>query len=187
MQLVWPEAKYLPNYVAALRQGWSANTLRPEAAHEELEAIETDPNGFLAALVDREAKGEPFVLPDGSLAQRLPGYTRWIWDGDFCGSINFRWQPGTSALPPTCLGHIGYSVVPWRRGHGYATRALAMLIEEIKAQGLAGVEFLEITTDPDNNASQRVIEKNGGVFIERFTRPPQFLGTEGMRYRVYLK
>jgi len=35
-----------------------------------------------------------------------------MWDGEFCGQIAFRWQPGTEALPPHCLGHVGYSVVP---------------------------------------------------------------------------
>jgi predicted acetyltransferase len=51
------------------------------------------------------------ALPDGTMVPRLPGFWRWLWDGEFCGSIQFRWQPGTPDLPPTCLGHIGYSVV----------------------------------------------------------------------------
>jgi len=41
-----------------------------------------------------------------------------MWDDEFAGSIGFRWQPGTSALPPHCLGHIGYAVVPWKQGRG---------------------------------------------------------------------
>ena len=69
----------------------------------------------MALLDDREAKRGPVTLPDGSQVPRLPGYRRWMWDGEFCGSIGFRWQPGTSALPPYVLGHIGYSVVPWKQ------------------------------------------------------------------------
>ena len=64
---------------------------------------------------------------DGTTVPRLPGYLKWMWDGEFCGVIGFRWQPGTEALPPTCLGHIGYAVVPWKRGRGYATAALLAL------------------------------------------------------------
>ena len=72
--------------------------------------------------------------PTAAEVPRLPGFVRWLWDGEFCGQIGFRWQPGTEALPPHCLGHIGYAVVPWKRGKGYATRALAMLLPE-RARG----------------------------------------------------
>lgn len=28
--------------------------------------------------------------------EMLPGYHLWMWDGEFCGSINLRWHRGTS-------------------------------------------------------------------------------------------
>jgi len=123
------------------------------------------------------------MLPDGSKASRLPGYRRWLWDGEFCGSIGLRWQRGTTDLPPHCLSHIGYAVVPWKQQRGYATLALGQLLPEARAEGLA---FVEIATDPTNIASQRVIEANGGVLFERFTKPAQFGGVEGLRYRIAL-
>jgi predicted acetyltransferase len=182
MHLVWPSAEYLPSYTAALERGWSADNVRGQvAAQEELDKIRVDAAAFLGSLVDREAKGAPVTLPDGSSVPRLPGYRRWLWDGEFCGSIAFRWQPGTTALPPYCLGHIGYAVVPWKQGKGYATRAVALLLPEIRAEGLP---YIEVTTDPDNLPSQRVIEANGGVLFERFSKPPQFGGQEGVRYRI---
>lgn len=182
MELVWPAAAHLPGYVDALRRGWSPNTLRPEAAAEELAAIERDPTAFLAGLVDREAAGDPVTLPDGSLARRLPGYRRWMWDETgFCGSIGFRWQAGTEDLPPHVLGHIGYAVVPWKRGRGHARRALALLLQDVRAEGL---RFVWVTTDPDNLASQRVIEANGGVLHEHFVQPASFGGGAGLRYRI---
>ena len=66
--------------------------------------------------------GDPISLPDGSTVPRLPGLSRWMWDGEFAGAINLRWQPGSRLLLPTCLGHIGYSVVPWKRRRGYVMR-----------------------------------------------------------------
>lgn len=137
MDLVLPASKYLPGYIEALEKGWSPDNLRPEASAEHLARIAEDPDLFLSQQVDREAKGPRVTLPDGSTVERLPGYAQWMWDGEFCGSIGFRWQSGTSDLPAYCLGHVGYSVVPWKRGRGYATRALSLLLPQAKAEGLA--------------------------------------------------
>ncbi|WP_284619251.1 GNAT family N-acetyltransferase [Aquabacterium humicola] len=184
MQLVRPTADHLPGYIDALQRGWSADTVRgAAAAAEELARIEADAVAFIAGMDDREAQGGPVTLPDGSTVPRLPGFRRWLWDGEFCGSINLRWQAGTAELPPHCLGHIGYAVVPWKRQRGYATEALKQLLPEARAVGLPHVI---ITTDLDNTASQRVIEANGGVLVERFDKPAQFGGKAGLRYRIDL-
>jgi len=184
MHLVWPAPEHLPSYVAALERGWSADTLRAAAAGEELARIRADAAAFLAGLVDREARGGPVTLPDGSTVARIPGYRRWLWDGEFCGSINLRWQPGTAALPPHVLGHIGYAVVPWKQRRGHATEALRLLLLDAKAEGLPHVE---LTTDPDNVASQRVIVANGGVLVERFIKTAQYGNAPGLRFRIDLE
>src|SRR5207248_7279025 len=100
MKLVWPSREYLPSYVAALERGWSPDNVRgAAAARDELARIAADANAFLASLVDKEAMGDPVTLPDGTKVPRLPGYRRWMWDREFCGSIGFRWQRGSEALP----------------------------------------------------------------------------------------
>jgi predicted acetyltransferase len=185
MTLVWPARDYLPGYVAALERGWSPDNLRgAPAAWEHLARIAEDADVFLASLVDRQAAGGPITLPDGTQVARLPGYQRWLWDGEFCGTIGFRWQPGTEALPPHCLGHIGYAVVPWKQRRGYATRALRETLLDATAEGL---RYVEITARPDNLASRRVIEANGGVFVEAFVTPPSLGGRREVRYRVSLE
>jgi predicted acetyltransferase len=183
MQLVQPASEHLSAYVAALRRGWSADNVRGAvAAQEQLARIEHDAAAFLASLDDRHAKGPPITLPDGSQALRIPGFIRWMWDdGEFCGSIGFRWQTGTTALPPHVLGHIGYAVVPWKQGRGHATEALRQLLPEARALGLP---YVEITTDPDNVASQRVVEKAGGVLVERVTEPAAYGAKPGLRFRI---
>jgi len=182
VKLVVPAAAYLDGYVDALERGWSPDNLRPERANEELLAIGEDASRFLAGLTDREAKGDPVKLPDGSLAPRLPGYHLWMWDEGFCGSINFRWQRGTEELPPHVLGHIGYSVVPWRQRLGHATRALGLMRERVHAEGL---RYADITCDEDNVASRKVIEANGGCAIARFRKPESWGGKPSLRYRMY--
>ena len=139
MKIVRPLAEHLPSFIAALEQGWSPDTTRgPEAAKEALEVVQRDPAKFLERAVDREAAGDPVKLPDGSKVARIPGYNFWMWDGEFCGTIGFRWVPGTPELPG----------------------------------------------DPSNAPSIKVIEANGGVLFERFTKPAQFGGAPGLRYRI---
>ena len=167
MELVKPTLQLLTEYAKALSQGWSPDNLRPEVAKEQLDAIGDDPEAFISQFEDLEAKGEPILLPDGTCVPRLPGFTRWIWKEGFCGSINMRWQYGTEDLPPHCLGHVGYAVVPWRRGQGLASAALVALLPEVR---FIGLRYIELTTSPDNAASQRVIEKAGGVLLERFRK-----------------
>lgn len=182
MKLVVPSLAYLDAYADALRRGWSADNIRLEVAtREELAKIAADPHAFVASLDDREARGDPITLPDGSKVARLPGFRRWMWDGEFCGSIGFRWQPGTSALPPHVLGHIGYTVVPWKRGRGYATRALALMLDEARREGL---DYVELTTDPNNEPSQKVILANSGALVERFWSLSY--GKEELRFRIPL-
>jgi predicted acetyltransferase len=184
MELVQATRDHLASYVAALRRGWSADNIRGAvAAREELARIEEDRDAFLDGLYDVEGKGPPITLPDGSRVRRIPGYRKWMWDGEFCGSINLRWVPGTHELPPHVLGHVGYAVVPWKQGRGYARQALGAIAAEAKARGL---EYIEMTTDPDNIASQRVMLACGAVLVERFRKPDLYGGIEGLRYRLLL-
>lgn len=183
LQLLKPTLDQLPGYVAALYRGWSPDNLRPEAGQEQIVTIEQDPAAFVESLDDPGARGASITLPDGSRIQRLPGYNRWLDDGEFCGSINFRWQEGTSALPPHVLGHIGFAVVPWKQRRGYATAALALLLPDAKERGL---EYVELTCDEANVASQRVIQANGGAFVERFAKDKAYGGADSLRFRIAL-
>lgn len=133
LQVVVPSMAELGSYVAALQRGWSPDSMRSWVAREQLQRIDRGPAAFLAGLVDVKAEGAPIVLPDGSKAPRLPGCRRWLWDGEFCGHIGMRWQVGIAELPSYCLGHIGFSVVPWKQRRGCATRAHALLLPEARA------------------------------------------------------
>lgn len=46
---------------------------------------------------------------------------------------------------------------------------------------------MELTTDEDNVASQRVILANGGTLVEQFTKPESFGEQQAaLRFRIYL-
>jgi predicted acetyltransferase len=182
MILVRPAAEHLQSYVAALEAGWSPDNVGGKAtADAQREAIAASPEAFLESLDDPEARGAPITLPDGSVIPRLPGFVRWMWDGEFCGSIGFRWAPGGASLPDDVPGHIGYGVVPWKTGRGYASRALRLIVEDAWALGLP---YVDLTTDPENSASQKVMLNAGAQLVERFRKPDSFGGGEACRYRI---
>jgi predicted acetyltransferase len=60
---------------------------------------------------------------------------------------------------------------------------LQLLLPEARDEGLA---FVELTTEADNIASQRVIEANGGEVIERFQKSAEYGGAESLRFRILL-
>ncbi len=182
LRLVRPAAEFLPQYVAALDAGWSASNINSATfAAEEMAKIKADPASFLAQLDDPAGLAGPITLGDGRVVPRLPGFRRWMWDGEFCGSIGFRHQPGTSELPDYVLGHIGYAVVPWKRRQGVATRALGLLLEEIAPLHM---EYVDLTTALDNIVSQKVIQAHGGVLVDKFEAIAY--GKTELRWRIWL-
>ncbi len=184
MRLLRPAQALLPGYLAALDRGFLPSNIDGERiAAQHRAAIARDADAFLASLHNPAGSGPPIRLPDGSQAPRLPGMQHWLWDREFLGFMALRWQAGTAALPAHVLGHIGYAVVPWRRGEGIATRGLALLLEHAREQGLPHVE---LTTDTDNTASHGVITRNGGVLVERFAKPVAYGGAQALRWRIAL-
>ena len=184
MELVRPDRDHLDGFVDALRRGWSPSS-EDDLSGRLLAEVDDDADAFLAGLDDRDARGRTITLPDGSVVPRIPGFVRWMWDGEFCGSIGARWQPGTTDLPPTCLGHIGYGVVPWKRRRGYATAALALMLDELRTE--TDLPWVELTTDVDNLVSQQVIAVNGGALVERFDKGPAYGHGDGLRFRIALR
>jgi predicted acetyltransferase len=163
--LVKPTVERLPAYTTALESGWSPDTTR-DVSGEQLATIRDDPEAFVRNLIQQE--GGTRTLADGSSAPWLPGRVLWIWDDDFCGSIDLRFVPGSEVLPPHISGHVGYAVVPWKRNRGYARQALCLLLPIAHELGLLR---LLISCDHDNAASRRVIEANGGALAGEKPHP----------------
>lgn len=189
-RLVRPLAVHLPSYRRALERGYSPDNVRGAAAAAEgLAQIDVDAEAFLARMDDPEGRGPPVRLPDGSERARIPGIERWIWLGDddavdgFVGRFGLRWTADGSPLPPHVLGHIGYAVAPWYQRRGAATWGLAQVLVLARERGLAEVE---LTTDVDNEASQRVILANGGRLVGPFDKGEAYGHAPGLRFVVPL-
>jgi GrpB-like predicted nucleotidyltransferase (UPF0157 family)/predicted acetyltransferase len=175
VDLVEPNLTLLPAFTAALDAGWSPDT-RHDVSAELLTEIREDPRLFVRNLARQD--GGTRTLAEGAIVPWLPSRTFWIWNGDFCGSIELRFVPGSEALPPHVSGHVSYSIVPWKRNRGYARQALHLLLPIAHSVGL---RRLLISCDEDNIASRRVIEANGGVPAEGV---PQSVQTDRRSYWV---
>ena len=75
-----------------------------------------------------------------------------VEDGRVVGSIGM-------GVNRNRTGHIGYWCARQARGRGVTTRALRLL--SLHGFEERGLQRLELITDPDNHASQRVAEKVG--------------------------
>jgi len=74
-------------------------------------------------------------------------------DRTVVGGVGFFGSPESGEL------EIGYGIVASRRGRGYATEAVGAMVAF--AWGHPAVMVVTATTDPENLASQRVLEKAG--------------------------
>jgi predicted acetyltransferase len=94
----------------------------------------------------------------------------WISDGEFSGVISLRCLPNSGELPAGVSGHVSYAVVPRKSRKGYASQALADLLQKAPRFGL---KRLLVTTHQDNLASRRVIKAAGGVLAGLVPYPSQ--------------
>ncbi|MCM5557434.1 GNAT family N-acetyltransferase [Pleomorphomonas sp. JP5] len=154
--LVRPTLDALGGYEDALTRGWAPDPRRTgDAAYiaAELDALRADRAGYLDRLLTFPAPAES-ALPTTEVNHAL-----WISDGEFAGKADLRFVPATGAVPYGVPGHVGYSIVPWKQGRGYATAALRALMAFAKTKGLTE---LQILCNVENLASRAVVEKVGG-------------------------
>lgn len=147
MRLEPPSEKYEQSYFAAMAE-FAAEGI-PQAPPGL-----TDFPAYVHRLHD-QASGRN--LPSG----HVPSLELWMIDDDgYAGRIIL----GLAYYPsPERVGHhVGYAVRPTKRRRGYATQALRNMIEEAKRRN---IPTLMPTCGPENHASRRVIERNGGTLL----------------------
>ena len=97
-------------------------------------------------------------------------YAIWIIEdkeGACVGNLSFKGLNTDGSV------EIGYGISEAFCGKGYATEAVNAVVDW--AMGQPGIARIEAETDPDNMASQRVLEKCGFI-------PSGVIGEEGPRF-----
>lgn len=82
----------------------------------------------------------------------------WVEDNEYLGRVIIRHR--LTELFARIVGHIGYDVRPSARRSGHAT---AMLEAALPLAAVLGLDPVLVTCDVTNEASRRVIERNGGL------------------------
>lgn len=151
MRLEPPSEKYLDSFFEAMAEfeGEGIPQIPPEMTKEQFPA-------YVQQLHDQSAGKN---LKEGY----VPSKEFWIIDSEgYAGRIIL----GLSFTPdPDRVGnHVGYAVRPSKRRKGYASKALQCLLDEA---GKLDISKLMPICDAANVASRKVIEKNGGVLLDR--------------------
>ncbi|GCE26433.1 acetyltransferase [Dictyobacter alpinus] len=158
LELIKPSIAYGPQYLAMVAEhveageGYGYNNI--DLARED----------FAAFVRELEEEAQGIGLPEGFPAQQTYFLVK---DRQMVmGEIRFR----SNLTPPyeKFSGHIAYNIRPSQRGQGYATRQLALLLEEARKLHLP---FVTLTVEDENPASVRVIQKNGGT-LSRIVEDP---------------
>jgi predicted acetyltransferase len=113
----------------------------------------------------------------------LPTSEYELFDDDvFIGKIQVRHSPSHAVgIPESMASHIYYEIIPEYRSKGYGKQILALGLEEAKKIGL---KEIFITCREDNIGSKKIIEANGGVFIENVVLPEE--SKKMLKYQIIL-
>ena len=120
-----------------------ANLTHPEPNLAPPEVL-TMLRGITAAIAAADDRPVAWLVSESGIAVAMISFTKRGPDGRY---------------------ELGYGVAPGHQGQSVMTRALAVLLPLLAAQGHHG---LTVETSVDNPASQRVLEKNG--FVKTGTR-----------------
>ena len=175
--LVTPSVRYRDSFLAGAAEFQAEDRLDSTYSvclGYDIEDLRRRFDRFVRDLVDL---GEPGRGIGGRYVDRV----LWLVDGDeYIGQSSIRPELCTKYLI-TYGGHIGYSIRPSRRRRGYGREILSMSLEISRDMGLKKVL---VTCDSDNLGSQKVIERNDGVFESAMKMPARAFRTEGRRPRI---
>jgi len=152
-QLILPSVEYKQSYIKAVREYQDENLFNYQ--HLEIKDLEDNFEKYVED-IKNEAKG--IGLPEGY----VPHTVYWLVDEEgYIGRVDIRHQ--LNDFLDKMGGHIGYDIRPTRRLQGMGKLILKLALEKAKE---LGIKEAVITCDLDNMGSRRIIEANGGKFVE---------------------
>ncbi|GCE24123.1 GNAT family N-acetyltransferase [Dictyobacter kobayashii] len=158
LELIKPSIEYSAQYLAMVDEGIETGE---GYGYNNVELARED---FAAFVQELEDESQGIGLPTGLPAQQTYFLLK---EGQMVvGEIRFR--PAITPPYEKYNGHIAYNIRPSQRGKGYATRQLALVLQEARKLGLP---FVTLTVENDNPASVRVIQKNGGKLLQTIENP----------------
>ncbi|MDO4962691.1 MAG: GNAT family N-acetyltransferase [bacterium] len=150
MRLVLPNIKYKESYYSLVNSAIKNNDISEMGhAYKENETF----NEMIKRLHDRH-KGKNINNRD------VPSSLFWIIEkNEIEGTIDLRHKLNDDYFYR--FGHVAYYIKPTERQKGYGTKALSKALLIYKKHN---IDKILITCLKDNIASQKIIEKNNGVF-----------------------
>lgn len=151
LKLVKPSIKYKTQFIEMMKE-W-------EATDEKIipYSIRIAPyNDFDKMLKYFKDEENGMYMP-----KQVPATTFWAYDDEtdmIVGAVNIRHKLNETLLKGG--GHIGDGVRPSQRRKGYATKMIALALQECKKLGINKVLMV---CYKDNIGSAKSIQKNGGI------------------------
>ncbi len=163
-ELISPNKKYLEGNTKYIEELFDIGELTKEE-YESKVALRKDAESFLANL--------------SKIKNGVDVHIFWLVDNEkFIGT--FRLNANLNEKLKESGGNVGYEIRPAEYGKGYGTKILRLGMEKAKELGM---KTLHIDCREDNIASKRIIEKNGGVFVETKENDN---GPDSLHYRIPL-
>jgi [ribosomal protein S5]-alanine N-acetyltransferase len=84
-----------------------------------------------------------------------------VLDGQMIGHAGYHGPPGINSTDNPDAVEFGYRIFPPHRGHGYATEAARMLMDQARER--AGIRHFVLSVGPENEPSLAIVRKLGFV------------------------
>ncbi|MFQ5661835.1 MAG: GNAT family N-acetyltransferase [Candidatus Paceibacteria bacterium] len=170
LRLVLPSKKYIKGNIDYLKELYRKRELSKKELDDKIEERK-NASAFFKKLKDNK---NGINLEKGKVAHTV----YWlVANKKYIGTLSLRKKLNKKLRIRG--GNIGYAIRPSERKKGYGTEILRLGLLKARTQGF---KRIRIDCRENNPASRKIIEANGGVFIEKTNIKGQ--GLQSLRYYI---